>query len=354
MRLQFLKYIFVLLLALSFANISAQNNNLLIKLDSLIVSSSFTGITSVVISQNNKIVFEKYYNNADINTKHNTRSATKTITGTLIGIAIKKGLITSEKEKAYKFFEEYSFKNPDKRKQEITIEDLLTMSSILECDDWNQFSRGNEERMYLIEDWAKFYWDLPVKGFPAWVTKPEDSKYGRCFSYCTAGAVVLGAIVNKACGTSLFNFADKELFVKLGITDYHWQYTPSGLPMTGGGLSLRSRDLLKIGQLYLNRGKWNNEQIISRNWMEKSTTPKAEIDDGVEYGYLWWIEDFGLDNKKEKAFYMAGSGGNKIAVFPNLNLVVVITSNYFNGGMKAHQQSAEILDRYVVPSFIIK
>lgn len=318
------------------------------KMDSLINANYFKEISSVVITYNGEIIFENYYNGHSSTTLHNTRSATKTITGTLIGALIQDGLIKSEKDMASNSLYLDNIKNPDIRKNEITIEDLLTMSSMLECDDWNQYSRGNEERMYLIEDWAKFYWDLPVKGFPEWITKPEDSKYGRSFSYCTAGVVVLGEIIHNLTG-SLEEYADKALFSKIGITDYHWQKTPSGIPMTGGGLGLQSRDLLRIGQLYLNNGKWNNEQIIPESYVAEST--KAHVEVGMfdyEYGYLWWLSKFGLD-KKEKAYFMSGTGGNKIAVFPNLSLVVAITSTFYNGGMESHNQTTKLLDKYIVP-----
>jgi len=335
---------------IEFPSKNIDTSHLFQELDSVIQSGTYKGITSVVIAERGKVLFEKYYNGANINSLQNTRSATKTVTGLLIGSLIKEDLISSEKEKAIDYFPDINFLNPDKRKKEITIEDLLTMSSLLECDDWNQFSRGNEERMYLVEDWVKFYWDLPIKGFPDWTNNPEDSKYGRSFSYCTAGAVVLGAIIDKASGSSLEEYSKEKLFNKLGITNYRWQLTPKGIPMTGGGLLMRSRDLLKIGQLYLNNGKWNDEQIISKEWVEKSISPKAEIQEGIEYGYLWWLSKFGEEGKKEEAYFMSGSGGNKVAVFPGMDLVVVITSVNYRGGIEAHNQTTEILDKYIIPS----
>lgn len=332
-------------------NTTYSNSSKFNEMDSLIQNNTYKSITSVTVAYKNQIVFDSYYNDSDISTLHNTRSATKTITGILIGSLIKEKLISSENEKAYKFFSDTLFQNPDKRKKEITIEDLLTMSSCLECDDWNQYSRGNEERMYIIEDWVNFYWDLPIKGFPEWSEKPEDSPYGRSFSYCTAGAVVLGGIADKTSGSTLADYADKMFFKKLGITDYHWQLTPLGLPMTGGGLGLRSRDLLKIGQLYLNKGKWNNEQIVSEDWVKKSTTAHAEIGfNDYTYGYLWWLSEFGQEGKKEKAYFMSGAGGNKMVVVPSLDLVVVLTSTYFNGGSKSHEQTAELMDKFIVPA----
>jgi len=327
-------------------------NKTIEKMDSLISSKEFKQITSIVISQNGKVIFENYYNENNSDTKHNTRSATKTITGTLIGTLIQQGLIKSVTQKASEFSKVKDMQNPDNRKDEITIEDLLTMSSILECDDWDQNSRGQEEKMYIIENWVKFYWDLPIKGFPEWKKKPKDSKYGRSYSYCTAGVVVLGDIIENVSG-SLEKYAEKSLFSKLGISDYHWQRTPTGLPMTGGGLGLKSRDFLKIGQLYLNNGKWNNEQIISEEFVKKSTEAHAEV--GMfdyEYGYLWWLSEFGQEKQKEQAYFMSGTGGNKIAVFPKLNMVVVLTSTYFNGGMQSHNQTTKLLDQYIVPEIM--
>lgn len=330
----------------STGKIHSENSSLIKQMDSLISANHFKQITSVLIAHKGELIFEGYYNGAEDATLHNTRSATKTIAGTLIGCLLDEGKLKTEKEFASNYSKRDNLYYPDGRKDSITIEDLLTMSSILECDDWNQFSRGNEERMYLIEDWVKFYWDLPIKGFPEWTTKPEDSEFGRTFSYCTAGVVVLGDIINSISG-DLRAYADKVLFKKLGISACHWQMTPIGIPMTGGGLGLRSRDLLKIGQLYLNRGIWNGEQVLSYSWIEKSTTPKAKIEmgTGYEYGYLWWISEFA----DERSYYMTGTGGNKVVVFPDLELVVVLTSTYYDGGMKSHQQTDRLLSDFIIP-----
>ncbi|MCX7549725.1 serine hydrolase domain-containing protein [Xanthomarina sp. F2636L] len=329
-----------------------ENNLKLQIMDSLIAYGKFKQMSSVVIAHQGKVVFENYYNSNTPNTKHNTRSATKTITGTLIGCLLQDGSLKSVTEKATIYSKTKGVQYSDSRKDKITIEDLLTMSSILECDDWDQNSRGQEEKMYLIEDWVQFYWDLPIKGFPEWKTKPKDTKYGRSFSYCTAGVVVLGDIINTISG-NLENYADQALFSKLGITDYHWQKTPTGQPMTGGGLGLKSRDLLKIGQLYINKGKWENNQIISENFVSESTRPHSEV--GMfdyEYGYLWWLSEFGKKDEKVKASFMTGTGGNKVVIFPDLELVVVLTSTYFNGGMESHQQTANLLNDFIVPEII--
>jgi CubicO group peptidase (beta-lactamase class C family) len=320
------------------------------ELDNAITKNEFEKITSVLIARNGKLVFEKYYNGFTEKSLHDTRSATKSITGILIGLAIDHKFIPSEKTTILRYFaDKKPFQNPDPRKEKITIEDLLTMSSLLECDDFNQFSRGNEERMYLIEDYFKFALDLPVKGFPAWATKPEDAPYGRSFSYCTAGTVLLGGVLEKSTKMKIDRFAEKYLFSPLGISEIKWQITPMGMPMTGGGLQLKSRDFVKLGLLYENGGMWNGKQLVSKEWIAKSTKPRASAQDETDYGYLWWLQKFGQKDKKYSAYFMSGNGGSKIAVFPEIDLVVVLTGNLY-GSRKGHLQTEKILSDYIIPS----
>jgi len=237
---------------------------------------------------------------------------------------------------------------PDPRKAKIVVEDLLTMSSMMECDDDNQYSRGNEERMYLVEDWSRFYLDLPIKGFADWVPKPEKQPYGRAWSYCTAGVTLLGPILEKAAKRPVPAFADEVLFKPLDITSVKWQFQPLGPAMTGGGIGMRSKDLLKLGQLYLNGGKWEGKQVISAEWVKRSIAPHANARDDIDYGYLWWLQPFKMGERKVPSFGMSGMGGNKVYVLPEQDAVVVITTTNFQ--MRgAHPNSDKLLTTLVLP-----
>jgi CubicO group peptidase (beta-lactamase class C family) len=319
-------------------------------MEAAIRAGDFKKIGSVVLARYGKLVYEGYFD-GDTSTLRDTRSATKSITDALVGVAIKEKKLSGVDARVLSLLPERARKmqNPDPRKDKMTLEDLLTMSSPLECDDWNDASRGNEERMYVIEDWAQFILDLPVRGHMHVGEKEDPPKYGRYFSYCTGGVFVLSEVLQHATGQRTDRYAQEKLFGPLGITDAEWVYSPLNIPQTGGGLRLTSRDLLKIGQLYLNGGKWQGRTVIDDAWVNVSTQPHAQIDDTTDYGYLWWLKAFKSGGKDYPAFFMSGNGGNKVVVFPGLDLVVVITStNYNTRGM--HEQTEKLLTDYILPA----
>jgi CubicO group peptidase (beta-lactamase class C family) len=311
------------------APLNTATNPTLDDITATVGSGTYKQITSVIVARGERVLYEQYFDTSGAAALRNTRSATKTVTGILVGAAVDRGLLHAESPVLSFFSDRLPVANPDPRKERITVEDFLTMSSLLECDDENEFSRGNEERMYLVEDWVKFTLDLPIKGFPDWQQKPEQSPYGRAWSYCTAGATTLGPLLERATKQSVPDFAQAALFKPLGIESVKWQYQPLGNAMTGGGLQLRSRDLLKLGQLYLNGGRWQGRQVISEAWVRRSVSPHANAREDTDYGYLWWLQRFHVNGRSIPTYGMYGTGGNKLYVLPDQGIVVVVTTTNF-------------------------
>lgn len=313
-----------------------------------IEAGQFKQVTSVVVARHGKLLYEHYFDKEGTDGLRNTRSVTKTITGMLVGLAVDRRMLRADTPVLPHFPELRPLAYADPRKMKITVEDFLTMSSLLECNDDNQNSRGNEERMYLVEDWTRFVADLPIKGFPDWELRPEKSPYGRAFSYCTAGTALLGPLLEKVSGQSVPDFAAANLFKPLGIDKVKWQFQPKGTAMTGGGLQLRSVDLMKLGQLYLDGGRWGGKQVIPTEWVKRSFAPHANARDGYDYGYLWWLQSFKVNGRTFKSYGMAGSGGNKVFVLPELDAVVVITTTNFQV-RDAHPLSDKLLTSLIIP-----
>jgi CubicO group peptidase (beta-lactamase class C family) len=322
-------------------------------LDAAVRAGTYQRITSVLVAQDGKLVHEAYFDQGGAEALRNTRSVTKTVTAMLAGAAIARGKIPGVDTPVAGYFHDYEpFAAPDPRKERISVEDLMTMSSLLECDDENSFSRGNEERMYLVEDWVRFALDLPIKGFAAWTVKPKDAPYGRAFSYCTAGATLLGATIARATGERLDAFAQTALFAPLGIDRAEWQYAPTGFAQGGGGLALRSRDLLKLGQLLLDGGRYQGRQILPAAWVKAMMTPHAHVDDERgDYGYFLWLPSYRSGDRTVPAAQMAGSGGNKVVVFPSLHLVAVVTTENF-GVRNPHAITNKLITDQLLPAIV--
>ena len=331
---------------LDFSSSNTELHPLLTEMTSKVENGDYENITSILVAQNGKLIYEKYYNGSTKNSLHNTRSATKTMATFLTGIAKDQGHI-SETDKIFKYLKHKKpVKNPDPRKDNIIIEDLLTMSCMLETDDGNYFSRGHEERMYFIEDWTQFLIDLPIRSYP-FNPKPAEQPYGRFFHYSSAQASAMSEILQTAISEPLHEFAKKHLFDPLEIAEYKLDFTPTGYLNTAGGSNYRSQDLLKFIQLCLNDGVWNGKQLISKEWIKLASTPKVNAREGVDYGYFLWLEAFGKD-KKHNSFYMSGNGGNRMHAFRDLNATVVVTTTNY-GNRNAHGYIDKILNKYIVP-----
>jgi len=316
-------------------------------IDAKVADGTLKQITSVMVVHAGRPVYEQYFD-GDADTLRDVRSATKSVTALLAGIAIDRGDLPGVEARVYDRFPAFSTTHAvDPRLRAMTLADLLTMSALWECDDQNAFSSGNEERMYVTEHWLDFALALPVKGFAPWMTRPEDSPHGRAFAYCTANSFVAGALVERATGQSLARFAATALEQPLDIRSSHWNLSPEGIGMGGGGTRYRTRDLAKFGQLVVDGGRWRGRQVVSAGYIQAMTTPQAQAEDDAEYGYQWWRLHFDLAGRDVAVWAMSGNGGNYVFVWPQRHLVAVVTTNAYNRSF-AHPQSRQLFRDYIL------
>lgn len=309
-------------------------------------------LSSVLVMHKGELLFESYYNGTSRDDLHDIRSASKTLTGLMFGKAIEDGYFNSVNDKVLPVFIEYkTLQYPSERKSAMTFFDLLTMTNPLECDDWNPFSRGHEERMYLVRDWVAFFLNLPERANPPWEPKLGDNPYGRDFSYCTAGISIAAAAIERQSGLRFSDYTERTLFQPLGIGATIWPYNHEGITQGGGGLKIRPLDLLKVGQLILNEGQWQGEQLVPADWIEKSLTSYsiALAEQNATYGITWWQFSYPYNDERVNAWAATGNGGNYLYVVPELELTAVITATAYNTRYM-HQQTQKIFSQVILPA----
>ena len=170
--------------------------------------------------------------------------------------------------------------------------------------------------------------------------------WARPFSYCTAGTLLLGQIVQRATGESVDDYVDRRLLEPLGIRRVEWPRSPTGEVMTGGGLRLRSRDLAKLGLLVLTPGQCQGKRLLPKQWFQQALKVSRHVDAERDYGYLFWRRDYHTPSGHVSGWYMSGNGGNAIVMVPEQHLVAVVTRVHYNSrGM--HQQTVALLEEHV-------
>ena len=310
-----------------------------------VVDRDFPKTAGVLVLKHGTLLYETYFGAGTPTLLNDTRSATKSITALAVGAAIADGAIRSVDAPAFSFLSDLApFANDGPSKRAITLRDLLTMSSALACDDDDDKSPGNEDRMHEQKNWTRWAVDLPVKAD----YRRDQSGLGP-WSYCTAGAFLMGQIVQRAVHEPVDKYIERRILQPLGIAHWEWPYSPSGETMTGGGLKLTARDLAKLAVLVTENGRYQGKEIIPASFIADMTRAHRTAYGDHGYGYFYWQYNYRAPCGPVSGWYMAGNGGNAIVSFKSLDAAAVIArQNYSTRGM--HAQTQALIEAYVLPA----
>lgn len=252
----------------------------------------------LLISKNGKLILEAYAKDlGDRDRKHNIKSVTKSITSTVVGIAIKQGIIDSNLNRTiYSYIPENFDDSIDKK--EITLNHCLTMTT------------GLEDPFYTVAP------ALPDNAVTTCLGVSLIDPPGTRHGYNNGSANIIGGVISKASNTTYEEFTKTNLFAPLEITDYHWVRHADNSVNAAFDLYLYPRDVLKWGQFCLRNGFWNGNQILPTTWIQESTTYYEDGFDG-KFGFHWWINDM------HNCYYANGHGGQRVWIIPDKDLVIV-------------------------------
>jgi CubicO group peptidase (beta-lactamase class C family) len=270
-------------------------------------ASQLPRLKSLLVSHKGQIVLERYFNGARAAQAANIKSASKSVISALVGIAVSRGQIKGVDQKIVDYFPDLAA-DPEPRKRDITIEDLLTMRSGLESTSGRNYGAWVQS-----PNWVRFVLRRPLIDEP-----------GTRVEYSTGSSHLLSAIVTKATKMSTWQFAQDNLAKPLGFTLAKWTADPQGIYFGGNEMSMTPRQMIEFGELYLNDGQAGDQQVIAKSWIDRTRVPRGRSRWGSdrEYGYGFWIREFaGHDS-----YYAWGYGGQFIFIVPDKDLVIVTTS----------------------------
>jgi len=281
-------------------------------IDQPIDSPHSSQVHALLLARHGKLVLEEYFHGFAREGLHDTRSAAKSITSALTGAAVLAKVPVSAETPVYA-----TLRGPgaalDPLQRALKLEHLLTMSSGLDCDDNDESSPGNEDTMQDQQeqpDWYQYTLALKMIRAP-----------GEKAVYCSCNPNLAGGVLAKASGRSLPDLFHDLLARPLRIERYAANLTPTGDAYMGGGLRLRLRDFMKLGQVMLDGGRWQGRPVVSAEWARRSVSPLYELG-GRRYGYLWWVTDYPWHGRTVRAFFAGGNGGQIVMGIPELELVI--------------------------------
>jgi len=239
-----------------------------------------------------------------------------------MGIAIDKGYVRSENEPVSKYFPEY-FNNSDQLKSTVTVRDLLTMSAGFRWEEMIAMNDPANDNMNMFRSGKWLTYAL---------TRPMAVKPFTEFKYNSGCPMIVAGIIEKATKMKLDEFAVRYLFEPLKIKRYNWLKDSTGLCHAGGGLYLSPMDIMKIGIMVMDNGKWENKQIVSEEWIRKATSSYLTTSFDIStYGYFWWIREMRIsEGKTTKVISAEGAGGQKMYIFPEYQLIIAFSERNYS------------------------
>lgn len=287
----------------------------------------FPDIHSLLIVRAGHLVTEEYFAGYNAGKLHMLQSVSKSFTSALVGIAIEQGRFKGVDEKVLDFFPDMKdIKNMNDRKAAMRLKDLLTMRSGTDYHERGYTGSPHSQLNNLEKGWNRFYLNREM------IREP-----GTHFQYDSGGVILLSGMLKNRTGKHADGYAEEHLFKPLQIAEKSWYKNKEGHPHTGGGLSLKPRDMAKFGLLYMQNGRWQDKQVVPKKWVKESfrkhvSFPGEEFRDVIGYGYLWWIMKPDPKGAGKEYIYAAmGFRAQYIFIIPEHDMIVVVTGGTRSG-----------------------